>query len=128
MNDITFIEMYTAYEMLPNDDTQAYRMPGELLEDFKAVTTNQAKEIRRLMIQYIYNQKNNQRKTIIDNKFIPFFQKYDALKGNKLLSFKLPKKLLEDFKAITPNQSKILRLLLIEYIYTQRHKATTITK
>ena len=120
MNDITFIEMYTAYEMLANDDTQAYRMPSELLEDFKAVTTNQAKEIRRLMIQYIYNQKNNQRKTIIDNEFIPFFQKYDVLKGNKLLSFKLPKKLLEDFKAVTPNQSKTLRLLLIEYIY--KHK------
>ena len=61
-------------------------------------------------------------KTQVNNTedFYTFFSQYEDEKRTKQLAFKLPSKLLEDFKAVTSNQSKTLRLLLIEYIY--KHK------
>lgn len=114
------IDFYNKYEMLENNDTQAYRIGVQLLADFKAVATNQAKTIRKIMIQYIYDAM--QGKTQVNNTedFYTFFSQYEDEKRTKQLAFKLPSKLLEDFKAVTSNQSKTLRLLLIEYIY--KHK------
>lgn len=116
------IEFYNMYEMLDNNDTQAYRMGIKLLEDFKAVATNQAKTIRKIMIQYIYDQKHGKTQITNTDEFYTFFSQYEDEKRTKQLSFKLPAKLLEDFKAVTPNQSKTLRLLLIEYIYKHQQQ------
>ena len=116
------IDFYNKYEMLDNNDTQAYRMGVKLLADFKAVATNQAKTIRKIMIQYIYNEKHGKTQTIDTDEFYTFFSQYEEEKHTKRLAFKLPSKLLEDFKAVTPNQSKTLRLLLVEYIYKRQQQ------
>ena len=114
------MDFYNKYEMLDNNDTQAYRMGVKLLADFKAVANNQAKTIRKIMIQYIYDQTHGKAQVNNTEDFYTFFSQYEEEKRTKQLAFKLPSKLLEDFKAVTPNQSKTLRLLLIEYIY--RHQ------
>lgn len=119
-SDKSFMDLYYSYEMLDNNDTQAYRMPPTLLEDFKAITTNQAKTIRKLIIEFIYNQHSGKTQKIEDKAFSLLVEKYKEEQSTSRLAFKLPSKLLEDFKAVTPNQSKTLRLLLIEYIY--KHK------
>ena len=111
------IDFYNKYERLDNNDTQAYRMGVKLLADFKAVATNQAKTIRKIMIQYIYDVTHGKTQTTNTDDFYNFFSQYEEEKRTKQLAFKLPTKLLEDFKAVTSNQSKTLRLLLIEYIY-----------
>ena len=116
------IDFYNKYEMLDNNDTQAYRIGVKLLADFKAVATNQAKTIRKIMIQYIYDEKHGKTQTTNTDEFYTFFSQYEDEKRTKQLAFKLPSKLLEDFKAVTPNQSKTLRLLLIEYIYKHRQQ------
>lgn len=116
------MDFYNKYEMLDNNDTQAYRMGVKLLADFKAVATNQAKTIRKIMIQYIYEQTHGKTQITNTDEFYTFFSQYEEEKRTKQLAFKLPSKLLEDFKKITPNQSKTLRLLLIEYIYKHQQQ------
>lgn len=116
------IDFYNKYEMLDNNDTQAYRMGVKLLADFKAVATNQAKTIRKLMIQYIYDQIHGKTQITNTDEFYTFFSQYEEEKHTKQLAFKLPSKLLEDFKKLTSNQSKTLRLLLIEYIYKHQQQ------
>ena len=117
------IDFYNTYEMLDNNDTQAYRIGVKLLADFKAVATNQAKTIRKIMIQYIYDEKHGKTQTTNTDDFYTFFSQYEEEKRTKQLAFKLPSKLLEDFKEKASNQNKVLRMLLIQYIYTQRQKA-----
>ena len=116
------MDFYNKYEMLDNNDTQAYRMGVKLLADFKAVSTNQAKTIRKIMIQYIYDAMHGKTQANNTDEFYTFFSQYEEEKRTKQLAFKLPSKLLEDFKAVTPNQSKTLRLLLIEYIYKHQQQ------
>ena len=116
------MDFYNKYEMLENNDTQAYRMGVKLLADFKTVATNQAKTIRKIMIQYIYNEMHGKTQVNNTEEFYTFFSQYEDEKRTKQLAFKLPSKLLEDFKAVTPNQSKTLRLLLIEYIYKHQQQ------
>ena len=116
------MDFYNKYEMLDNNDTQAYRMGVKLLADFKAVASNQAKTIRKIMIQYIYDAMHGKTQVNNTEDFYNFFNQYEDEKRTKQLAFKLPSKLLEDFKAVTPNQSKTLRLLLIEYIYNHQQQ------
>ena len=73
------------------------------------------------MIQYIHDAMHGKTQANNSHEFYTVFSKYEEEKRTKQLVVKLPSKLLEDFKAVTPNQSKILRLLLIEYIYNHTH-------
>ena len=115
------MDFYNTYEMLDNDDKQTYRIGAKLLADFKAVTTNQAKTIRKLMIQYIHDEMHGITKTPKAEDFYKFFLEYEEEKRTKLLAVKLPKQLLDAFKIATPKQSKTIRLLMIIYIYEHRH-------
>mgnify|MGYP002753962285 CR=1 FL=1 len=74
------------------------------------------------MIQYIYDEMHGKTQSINDDVFSLLVAKYKEEQSTSRLAFKLPTKLLEDFKAVTPNQSKTLRLLLIEYIYKHQQQ------
>ena len=59
-------------------------------------------------------------------EFTRLYNSYEVLPNDNKLAIKLPIKLLEDFKEKASNQNKVLRTLLIQYIYTQRQKTTNI--
>ena len=119
-----FQDMYNSYEVLSNDGGLAVRLPSELLADYKTICTNQAKTTRLLLIHFLYHGQYQDNSILYDSQeFTRLYNSYEVLPNDNKLAIKLPIKLLEDFKEKASNQNKVLRMLLIQYIYTQRQKA-----
>lgn len=50
-------ELYDKYESMENDIQHAFRLPHQLRDDFNSCAPNAAKTLRRLMIDYIAENK-----------------------------------------------------------------------
>lgn len=65
MND-DLINTINMYEVLTNDTNFTVRIPKKLRDDFNEATSNKstAKVMRKLMIEYIYNERNKNNEII----------------------------------------------------------------
>lgn len=113
---MNFTDFYNSYEVQANDKQQVYRLPQQLIDDFKECVSNQSKAARQLIIEFLFKSKM-EGLVSFPSEITPLFNSYEVLPNDGKFCVKLPSNLLDDFKIATCNQSKSLRTLMVEYIY-----------
>ena len=122
-----YYKLLYEYETMRNDTNITIRVPKKLRDDFnEKVGKNQAnKALRKFMIDCIFDKnRDDQMTTNNSNDLYNLANEYNFLENNATLAIRLPRKLLDDFNSCVSNRqkNKIVRQLLIEYIYNNSFK------